>query len=261
MLLSHNGLCCWDRSYGNGTGTGEIPEVADIPEGSIVNVFSNNGMQGEGPILRGAVGSDGRFTISGLEPLLISNVTVTVTHINAESTSEFALAEANRFLAIACADAGVPGEQTGPFSGGDIGVCPLIVEAFVDSIHVIAIVFKANDGTLLDRTEIDGDGEVTEADILLPGPVPFDEDGGSVVLVSGFILDPGSPQFWIVVYKTSVAVTDGTSFRLEVFSAAAETAEPVSPVGVRAVVSSTFPVSGHLHGLSCGRYGYHRRLV
>ena len=123
-----------DLSYGEGTLTGDVTDVLVVPEGSIVDVFSDQGTQGDAFLGRTEVKSDGSFIANALFPTPFPNITATVTHAISGSTSEFALADSSRSLTLARLDGQPPGAQDVTFGVGDIKVLVLGAEAVGDSV-------------------------------------------------------------------------------------------------------------------------------
>jgi parallel beta-helix repeat protein len=241
-----------DMSYGIGVISGSVEDPGIVPPGSVINVFSDSGSQGEVLIGETTVKPGGSWTISSLLPAPFPNITATVTHGITGSTSEFALADSTRGFNISRSDEQDPSQKEIIFGEGDIPV--LLVEAIAigDTVMVNQITLEAS-GSLLDDSQIDGvkiyrdnnnDGKITEIDTFIAGPFNYDADNGEVDMVlPGILVEPDDPQQWIILYETSKTVQEGSTFRTQITNASALYAEFLFPIGVLAIPFGPFPVA------------------
>ena len=239
-----------DMAYGVGSISGAVADVGLVPAGSIINVFSDSGFQGEVLLGETTIKSGGSWTISGLLPAPLPNITATVTHLVNGSTSEFAIASITRGFNISRKDGQAPSQKEIIFGEGDIPVLEVEVVAIGDTVMVNQLTLDAA-GSLLDDSQIDGvklyrdndqDGKITETDTLINGTFTYDADNGKVDLDLGIPVAPDAPQHWIFVYANSQSVQAGLTFSVKIADLTSVKAEFLFPIGIAAIPIGPFPV-------------------
>lgn len=220
---------------------------AVIPYGSIVQVFTDDGDEGRAFYGEAVVENGGTFNVHGGVKVYL-NMTATVTHNG--STSEFGqvfvidppILEIRRTTEP-------PGFGNAPRGVDNVPILPMTVTALTDPIRVDSITFNAG-GALTDHIDVtavnlylddDGNGTVTDGDVLLGGPETFNVDDGNVtLLLDGAVVDSASPQQWLLVYTLDAATPVPASFTVVLANAAAVSAWAF--LGVPAVTEGPFPI-------------------
>ena len=241
-----------NASYGVGSVKGDVLNVLAVPPGSLVDVYSDTTSEGQVFLGKTTVRNDATWAVDVLPPIPFKNITATVTHAVTGSTSEFVVAGADRSFNLVRADGKAPGQQSITLTDVEIPVLVLEASATGDRVRVYACTLEAR-GTLLDDTQITGlriyrdndrDGQITEADGLMTGPFTFSENDGQVTItLSGVIIEPDSPQQWIITYEVSPGVQQGATFSLRIAGPGAVRAEFVFPIGIVAIPIGPFPVT------------------
>lgn len=240
-------------SFGGGRITGSVAEIGRTPAGSIIQVFSDSGSQGEVLIGEGTVKPGGSWFINGLLPMPFRNLSATVTSGATGSTSEFGFVDVLPIgFTIGRTGGGVPTQRAAVLNQGIISVLPLTAEAVGNPVVLNSLTIKAA-GTLVDDRDVtavrlyfdgDRDAKVSPSDFILgesSGGFQAD-DGTALIRTAGLTISPDTPQTWIVVYETSPNISEGTSFSAEITSAAAVNATFQFPIGLNATAQAVYPV-------------------
>lgn len=230
-----------------------------VPDGSIVQIFSDPDGEGLVPVGEGPVAA-GRFAI---ETGFVSDditATVTIPHpqflFRDADTSEFStFFPASIALSVTLSGetkivaAAAPGET-------DVAVLPLKVRAINGPVQVLSLTLDAL-GSLVDNIDVvqvlvyrdvDGDGLVGDDDQLISDPGTFDADDGSVILTFGDVsVATLAPQTWLVALDLSPAAAFGAGLELSLSASTAVSAAsmlsasiPVPAIGVFPIVSDPF---------------------
>lgn len=241
--------------YDGLTLSGTVPNLLQIPAGSLIQVFADPGpapaegrqLLGEATVLPG-----GAWTLRGVIVPLFSTLTMTATHATSRSTSPFGTGTALQVgLRFQRADGGAPSVSSALATAGYWPVLRLKATALNADVTVTQLVFTAA-GTLNDQTALaavrlyrdaDADGRVTPADQLL-AVGQFDGDNGAATLnLTQARLSSGSPQWWLLAYENLSASQTGKTFSVQLTAADAVKAHFTFPVAVSAVPSAAdFPV-------------------
>lgn len=239
--------------YDGTTMSGTVPSVAQVPVGSIVQIFCDlDPLEPEGQVKLGeaTVLTGGQWS-TVISPPVFPIFSLTATAPDG-STSPFGTdAQLNLGLAITRADGQSPGARNVNLSGGSAGVFHLQIASLNGDVEMSSIRFTAS-GSLNEATEIsaakiyrdaDADGMLTAADALLSGPVRFTNDNGGINFdLTGVSLRANQAERWMLVYESTNAAS-GANFSVSIQSAADVVASYVLPVDQPAMVSTSLPVN------------------
>lgn len=251
--------------YDGDTITGTVPSLAEIPVGSVIQVFSDPdpaapegaSFLGEGTVLTG-----GQWTIDNVIVPLFSRLTMTATYGNTGETSMFGTdINFDIGLSVTRGGASSPGGRGLALGAGITPVMNLQVGALNADAQIFSLTFKAA-GSLDDLAHLDGvslyrdtdvDGRITDADAMLGSVAAYDaNDGSATVMLNDARLVANESQHWLVAYNLSQAPAEGLTFSLELTSAQSVSAEFVFPVGLQAIPAPPFPVSSDTFTIQAG---------
>lgn len=241
-----------EMSYTGSRVVGSVADISKTPAGSIVQVFSDADMQGEVMLGQTTVRAGGAWILNGPLPAPHPNITATITSASTGSTSRFGVVdEIERTFTMARADGQAPSQRTVSFNDGPVAVLPFRLEVTGDPVVVRSLTF-APQGTLSDATAVisiavyydaDSSFALSAPDLLLGEATTYPNDGEEVeISVGGTVIDPDAPQTWLLVYETTGAIADGTTFSVQIASASAVNAELVFPIGIPAMAQASYPV-------------------
>lgn len=206
--------------YTEGGGVSSTPGSQLLP-GTIIQLFSNpEGGQTQGSSFLGEaeVNSEGQWSIPAILPRKSKGLSMTLTHPLTQETSSLLRIDTNPRVEVASSTG--PGAnpetirpQGGQFRGLSFEITSQEGKALVKSIKVTA------SGEILNSPsqkiigwlyrDIDGDGEVTQADLLISGPQDLSSSEGVSFFnfeLDGYNLDPEETQEWIVCIEVSESV-------------------------------------------------------
>ncbi len=238
--------------------SGTVASLAVTPPGSIIQVFTDpDAADPEGGAWVGSatVGANGLWRVVGTRRY--PNLSMTATHAIDGSTSEFGTGTPDVIgLRVFRTDS-----QT------ESGIAPGVTRAavFLLSLNAVNADVRVEElafdttGTLPDPSavaaanlfhDIDTNGVVTDADILLSGPVTFGADDGRITFAGmNPVVEGNSTQRWIVAYSLAGSAPNAATFQVVLTNAQAVVAEFVDligldaqPQGPFAIASATFTV-------------------
>jgi hypothetical protein len=225
---------------------------ASVPDGSLVQVFSDPADEGQTYLAQGLTASRA-FGIALPQPVPPGMLTATVTHAAGGSTSEFSspVPPPPPGLVVLL-DTAVQIDPAANAGDPDVPVLPLRVTAVGMPVRVLSLRFDAS-GTLVDAAHVssvrlfhdaDRDGAVSPGDVQLGGPAGFDSDDGQATLpLTGALLGPDEPRTWLLVYSLAGTAPGGATFSARVDGAASVAAEVALASGVPVGAGGVFPVA------------------
>lgn len=241
VLLAHDGTSV----------SGNVADLGVTPAGSIVQVFSDpDNLDPEGDAFLGEaiVQANGNWKANGV--LIHSIMTMTATHAVTGSTSEFGTGGAASIGFHVARTDNVPEETMSP-GANRASVLKLSVRAINADVRVNTMAFDAQ-GTLPDATGVvaahlyrdaDGDGNITDTDFLLGGPITFGADNGRITFTDlNAVIESGVTQKWIVTYQLAAEAPEGSNFILVLTNAAAVAAKYVNPVNLDVTPLGNFAI-------------------
>ncbi len=239
---------------------GEVPDLASVPVGSIIEVFDNP----LGPIIGAAprrqgyrylgrtlVDTGGIWRLDVAQPFS-NRLTMTATNVNTGSTSEFGTdIDFDPILSVGRSDGMDPANGFVPSDVMNFSVLSITVEPTNGTAIVGFVKFKAS-GTLNELTDLTGaslvvdadrNGVIDDVDITIGSNATFDTDDGTVTFVTDSIeLDEKTTQQWVLVYHLAHPVADGTTFSASLVDAANIPATFIQPFDLPAVHVGQFPI-------------------
>ncbi len=236
--------------------TGEV-DSASAPAGSVVQLFSDAGLQGEVFLGEGEVPAGGAWEITGLPPAPLAQITATVTAPDG-STSAFGQGSVSRGFLIERTDGSSPIDRSIAFDH-KTAVLPFSVQAIGEDVKVARLIFAAA-GTLDDVQGVqsidvyrdsDGSGTVTPADARLSKPgAAYGADNGTVVVEmdNGMVVSEDGPVHWLVAYRAGGGAAAGQTFQTSIESPSDVTAVsalagfPVTAGGIFPIRSDWFTI-------------------
>jgi hypothetical protein len=229
--------------------------VPAVPDGSIVQVFSDSADEGQTYVAQGPTdGGEFLIDITAHGHLLLpgGRLNATVTHAVSGSTSEFSMPveiePAGLFLQL---DSSVSIDPLASPGAPELPVLPIRVSAVGLPVRVLSLRFDAT-GTLDDAAQVvslrlfhdkDRDGEISTGDVQLGGPESYPADDGQATLeLTGALLAPDSAQTWLLVYSLGPGAPAGSTLAAQITDAAAVSAEAGLGSGGPVVASGLFPI-------------------
>ncbi len=239
-------------THSPGVASGTVPDLNAVPPGSLVQIFSDTGIQGEVLIGSTTVKAGGSWTATNLTGAVYQNVTATFTHPTSESTSPFGLlGGTTSSFTVERTGGASPLVQNIPFTS-DTVVQRITLTANGADVRLSSLAFKA-EGSLDDVSAISGgtlyrdnnsDGVRDPSDPKITGDATFDSDNGILVLENiATVLEADSSQDWLLVLTPDPgSANQGDTLDLKITDATAVRAETFFPAGLPVTATNPFPV-------------------
>lgn len=243
-------------THGPGVASGTVPDLDAVPPGSLVQIFSDTGSQGEVLLGSTTVKPGGSWTATNLTGAVYQNVTATFTHPSSESTSPFGLlTSAPSSFTVERTGGGSPLAQNILFSGETV-VQRITLTASGADVRVNSLTFKA-EGSLDDSAAVgegklyrddNGDGVLDLSDPEIADGATFDADNGILTIENvSTILEAGSSQDWLLAFTPSPGIaSEGETFDLRITDTTAVQSETFFPAGLPVTATNPFPVRSDL---------------
>ena len=205
--------------------TGTVPSLAEIPAGSIVQLFADRAPMNEGEVLMGTteVKPGGSWSLVMNGPFPFSpTLTMTATNVSKGVTSMFGVDTTIEVgMRVRRTDGLTPATKSIEFGPNALTALAFSVDAIHADAGLDSFTFRAA-GSLDDAAAISGvmiyrdadeDGQIGPGDPLLSAPVTFDANNGEAkVVLDGYRVESGTSANFLLVCEANGLVGGGQDF-------------------------------------------------